>query len=300
VVGVLALRHVGTKVGFSDLGPEIGISAPGGNCVNTAANSACLYPILTATDSGTQGPVGAGWTDSYAASLGTSFSSPLVAGVAALMLSAHPTLTPDQLRTVMQATARPFPTTGADPAADGSPITQCVPPVSGVQQQQCYCTTALCGAGMLDAGAAVAAVASVVARITVATASPTAGSPVQLDSAGSAAGSGRRIVTWNWVLVNGGGIVSGFSSASNAATAAFTPSAAGTVTVRLTVTDDLGLSADTQSTVTVAAAPATATTSPPPTTAAAGSGGGGGGALSAPWLLALAAAVLWLRAGRRG
>ena len=55
VIGVLALRHVGTKVGFSDLGPEIGISAPGGNCINVTAGSACLYPILAATDSGNQG-----------------------------------------------------------------------------------------------------------------------------------------------------------------------------------------------------------------------------------------------------
>ena len=32
-IGVAGLRHVGDKVGFSDLGPEITISAPGGNCV---------------------------------------------------------------------------------------------------------------------------------------------------------------------------------------------------------------------------------------------------------------------------
>ena len=50
VIAVGGLRHVGTKVGFSDLGPEIAISAPGGNCVNVAAGRACLYPILTATE----------------------------------------------------------------------------------------------------------------------------------------------------------------------------------------------------------------------------------------------------------
>ena len=36
VIGVAGLRHIGTKVGFSDIGPEITISAPGGNCINTA------------------------------------------------------------------------------------------------------------------------------------------------------------------------------------------------------------------------------------------------------------------------
>ena len=36
VIGVAGLRHIGTKVGFSDLGSQISISAPGGNCVNTS------------------------------------------------------------------------------------------------------------------------------------------------------------------------------------------------------------------------------------------------------------------------
>ncbi len=53
VIGVGGVRHVGTKVGFSDLGPEIAISAPGGNCVNTAAGTACLYPILTTINAAT-------------------------------------------------------------------------------------------------------------------------------------------------------------------------------------------------------------------------------------------------------
>src|SRR5262249_9009044 len=56
VIAVAGVRHVGTKVGFSSLGAEVAISAPGGNCVNTAANSPCLYPILTTTNSGTTVP----------------------------------------------------------------------------------------------------------------------------------------------------------------------------------------------------------------------------------------------------
>ena len=35
VLGVAGMRHAGTKVGFSNLGPGSGIGAPGGNCVNT-------------------------------------------------------------------------------------------------------------------------------------------------------------------------------------------------------------------------------------------------------------------------
>jgi len=161
VIAVAGLRHVGTKVGFSDLGPEVAISAPAGNCVNIEAGSPCLYPILTTSDSGTTSPAGSIYTDSFNASLGTSFSSPLVAGTVALMLSANPALTPAQVRQTLQATARPFPTTGGD-NGDGTPVQQCTAPqfdANGmpVDQLQCYCTTTTCGAGMLDAGAAVAA-----------------------------------------------------------------------------------------------------------------------------------------------
>jgi serine protease len=161
VIGVGALRHVGTKVGFSDLGPEIAISAPGGNCVNTAAGSPCLYPILTTSNAGTTTPASPIYTDSFNTSVGTSFSAPLVAGTAALMLSEQPALTPLQVRLLLQATARPFPTTGGD-NGDGTALPQCTAPQSDrfgnpVNQLQCYCTFATCGAGMLDAGAAVLA-----------------------------------------------------------------------------------------------------------------------------------------------
>ena len=37
VLAVAGLRHAGTKVGYSNLGPEVGISAPAGNCVFIAA-----------------------------------------------------------------------------------------------------------------------------------------------------------------------------------------------------------------------------------------------------------------------
>jgi serine protease len=166
VIAVTGLRHVGTKVGFSSLGPEVAIAAPGGNCVNTAANAACLYPILTTSDSGTTLPVSSIYTDSYNASVGTSFSAPLVAGVAALVLSVQPSMMAEQVRHLLQATARPFPPPGS--VASSADVPECIAPRSSgpgqsVDQLECYCTTTTCGAGMIDAGAALQAAETAVA-----------------------------------------------------------------------------------------------------------------------------------------
>jgi len=160
VIAVGALRHIGTKVGFSDLGPNVTVSAPGGNCVNTAAGTPCLYPILTTSNAGATTPGDSIYTDSLNPSIGTSFSSPLVAGTVALMLSAQPSLTPQQIKLLLQSTARAFPVTGADTST--GPVNQCTAPQldpmgNPVDQLECYCTTSTCGAGMLDAGAAVMA-----------------------------------------------------------------------------------------------------------------------------------------------
>lgn len=289
VIAVVALRHVGTKVGFSDLGPEITIAAPGGNCINITAGSPCLYPIVSATNLGERAPGADGWSDSFNITVGTSFSSPLVAGVAALMLSQQPALGPAQLRDVLRATARPFPTTGADNGPDDpTPVPACRAPAAGVEQLQCYCSTALCGAGMVDAGAAVAAVSGALARIDVVDAAPTAGGSVTLSGAASLPGAGATIASYAWTLLDGGGIVGGFVGASNGATVVVQPGAAGVFRVRLTVTDSQGDSAVTDRQVSVAAAPVE-------------SGGGGGGAMAPVWLLALglAAALLAAPGGRR-
>src|SRR4029079_6133764 len=112
-----------------------------------------LYPILGAADTGTTVPVASTYSDSFNASLGTSFSAPLVAGTVALMLSVNPALTPAQVKTALQGSARPFPGGAAvDPAV---PVCQ-VP--RNLDQLECVCTTFTCGAGMLDAAAAVASV----------------------------------------------------------------------------------------------------------------------------------------------
>ncbi|WP_428421561.1 S8 family serine peptidase [Methylibium sp.] len=287
VIAVGGLRHTGTKVGFSDLGSAVSISAPAGNCVNDFGP--CLYPLLTTTNAGTQGPTSSTYTDGTTnLTIGTSFSAPLVSGVAALMFAAQPSLTPAQVRALIQGGARAFPTTGADP---GTP--QCTAPQSTsagtpIDQDECYCTTATCGAGMLDARTAVrSAAAGLISAIGVSPASPQAEQAVALNASVSVLINGRSLSGITWSLVDGGGIVSSLSGVSGA-NASVTPSAAGSFTVAVTVTDNTGAQSTTSRRVTVAAAPST------------GGGGGGGGALSPGYLLALLLAVgaAWRLRGR--
>ena len=228
------------------------------------------------------------YSDSYSPSVGTSFSSPIVAGTVALMMSANPALTPADVKRILQTTARAFPTTGST-----SDTVQCKPPTI-TEQLECYCTTTTCGAGMLDAAAAVAA--SVIkpgAKVELSTAPPTAGSSVQVTAAGSTAGTGRSLVGYAWTLKDGGGVATGFSTATNAVTAAFTPSASGTVVVQVTVTDDLGVQATAELSIVVAAAPVPPTPTPTPSTS------GGGGSMSVLWLAALWGAAWLLRRQQR-
>lgn len=298
VVSVVGVRHTGTKVGYSDLGPNATISAPAGNCVN--ATGACLYPILTTTNTGTTTPVagaaGAAYTDGLNnPSLGTSFATPLVTGTVALMVSANPSLTPSQVTSYLQSSARPFPSTGA---AVG--VSACTAPTATAQNGECYCTTSTCGAGLLDAGRAVAAVATATATITEASTALTAGTAVTLDGSSSTASAGATISSYLWTITSGSGIAS-FTSATNAASVTLLPSAAGTVVVSLEITDSTGRQASTSVTLTVAAgSSATAPTTPTtPTT----SSGGGGGAIGLGWLLGWLASLVGVAAvtprGRR-
>jgi serine protease len=289
VIAVAGLRHVGTKVGFSDLGAAIAIAAPAGNCVNIDPGQPCLYPILTSSNSGTQRPNAGGsiWTDSHDYSAGTSFAAPIVAGSAALMLSARPQLQPDELRSLMRGGARPFPTTGAGNDETGQPVPVCRAP-DGTDQLQCYCTVGLCGAGMLDTAAAVAAaIAAPLARITPGTAAIAVGDTLRLSAAGSQAGSGHGLAAYAWSVSASDGAAAAFVGASDGADVELLATAAGPLTVTLVVTDDGGRQSSTQSRIDVAAA------------ALPASGGGGGGGSSSLWVALLGLAVAALLHTRR-
>ena len=85
VLAVGGLRHVGTKVGYSSLGPEISVSAPAGNCPDVDTTFLCSYSLVTADNTGLTVPASSSYTDDANYNIGTSFSAPIVAAVAGLM-----------------------------------------------------------------------------------------------------------------------------------------------------------------------------------------------------------------------
>jgi serine protease len=318
VASVAAIRHAGSKVGFSNLGPEVTIAAPGGNCVNINGG-ACLFSLDTTSNSGLTVPAAHNFTDQFNSNLGTSFSTPIVAGVAALMISRNNNLSTSQLLARLREGARPFPTTVADAPA----IQACHVPANtqDFQLEQCLCTTDTCGAGMVDATNSLNAAERPIAAIAP-PADVNPGQTVSLSASGSAAACGNSIAAFAWTVVspatNPPAIVG-----ADTATASVNAPLAGSVTLRLTVTDDQGRtdSADVQiDTIrATSSAPASAGTNacpagvtpppaptplpppPPPTPTPPpsptpfppnGNGGGGGGSLELLTLTLLGG--LWL------
>ncbi len=143
VVSVAATAIDGGRAYYSNFGSAIDVAAPGGDGCNPTSNSAPASlsdcqggvwktdeMILSTYNTGSQGP----GSDSYDWLQGTSMASPHVAGVAALLYSVDPGITPAEVETILKDTARAFPS------------------VSNHQ-----CTTSNCGDGIVDAAAAVAA-----------------------------------------------------------------------------------------------------------------------------------------------
>jgi serine protease len=124
VIAVAATTRSGARAGYSNTGSLVTIAAPGGGGSDG---------ILSTVNTGLTSPA----ADGYAYFQGTSMAAPHVAGTASLMLSANPTLTPTQVKQLMQRSARAFPV--------------------GTESD---CRLGMCGAGIVDAGAAVAAARS--------------------------------------------------------------------------------------------------------------------------------------------
>jgi serine protease len=233
VAGIAGVRQAGTKVGFSSLGPEIALSAPGGNCVNSAAGQPCLFSIETTTNSGITAPATNTYTDEAHYNVGTSFSAPIVAGIAGLMLAVNGNLSSNQLIARLQlGVSAPFPT----PA--GVPV--CHPPSgpSDLQTSECACTTAVCGAGMANAHGAVQQALRPIAAVGLPN-RVTAGMALVLDGSGSAAACGAQIVSYQWTFVdpaNGPPI----QNSNSARATVVAPTGSTVYQLLLTVTDNLG------------------------------------------------------------
>jgi serine protease len=134
VIAVAATNRGGGLASYSDSGAGITIAAPGGDVTDNLYHGLSLQAadIAFLWDSGATVPAGDSWNYGE----GTSFATPMVSGVISLMLAVAPNLTPAQIVSILKASAKPFPM--APPWAT-------------------QCTTAICGAGILDAHAAVVA-----------------------------------------------------------------------------------------------------------------------------------------------
>ncbi len=117
VITVAATNRSGGRAYYSNFGAAVAVAAPGGDMRAGAAGG-----ILSTLNNGANGP----GADSYAYYQGTSMATPHVAGVVALMLSKNPSLSPDEVAARLKSSARTFPGTCSQ-----------------------------CGAGIVDASAAI-------------------------------------------------------------------------------------------------------------------------------------------------
>lgn len=118
VVSVAAVGRTGGRASYSNFGSLVDVAAPGGDQRTGRSDG-----VLSTLNSGQTTPAG----DIYEYYQGTSMATPHVAGAAALLYSVNPDITPAEVESVLETTARSFPAT-----------------CSG------------CGTGIVDAAAAVA------------------------------------------------------------------------------------------------------------------------------------------------
>ena len=120
VITVAASNRQGNLAFYSNFGHRIDISAPGGDFDDSG--------VVSLSNDGQTVP----GNDAYANAIGTSAAAPQVTGVVSMMLARDPTLTPGHVLGILQGTARGFPF-GTVCSSGGA-----------------------CGAGLLDAGLALA------------------------------------------------------------------------------------------------------------------------------------------------
>ena len=119
-LSVAATNKQGRKAYYSNYGPDIDISAPGGEI---GKNGNKQHGILSTVNA-----------NRYEYMQGTSMATPIVAGTASLVFSRNPNITAAEVKNILKATATPFQAIGSHGLT---------------------CDTEICGAGILNAEAAV-------------------------------------------------------------------------------------------------------------------------------------------------
>jgi serine protease len=235
VIAVTAHAIDGDLAQYANVSAQVAISAPGGGCGKLAFQSTCFSEsdsnglgLYFYSNTGVTSP----GADSFGVGEGSSGSAAQVSGVAALLLSVKPTLTPGQIRSILQSSARPFPA--------GS-----------------WCTTAaatgLCGAGLLDANAALR-ITAIPPVVTITNPAQVVAPNVTVVLSGTAtADVGRSINSYSWTQLTGASV--GTIASSNTANASFTAPATGIYSFRLTATDTVGLTGTATATVRVNSPP---------------------------------------------
>ncbi|MEN3586398.1 S8 family serine peptidase [Streptomyces sp. ZYX-F-203] len=100
VITVAASDRQGNRAYYSNYGSVVDITAPGGETPSSSANG-----IWSTLNTGSRS-VG---SDTYAAYQGTSMAAPHIAGLAALMYEATPSITPAQVESTIKSNARTLP-----------------------------------------------------------------------------------------------------------------------------------------------------------------------------------------------
>lgn len=126
VITVAATQRSGGKASYSNFGSEVALASPGGECPEGAPHCGA-DSVISTFNAGLTKP----GADIIAGDAGTSMAAPHVAGIVALMKAVRPSLTAQEAKDVLVATAREFPV-----KCDG------------------------CGSGIVDATAAVKAVST--------------------------------------------------------------------------------------------------------------------------------------------